>query len=262
MSSMIIFLVYHQVLVMPGGGVYCVSPQRFESQLKLIRESGVAVLNPRWLSECGTSADCGFVLTFDDGTDDHFKTVCPILDRYEAKVIFYVPTAKLGSPGYMSRDQVAQVHAKGHVVGMHGHTHTRLDILRAEDARAEMRACRTIIEEITGECPVHVAPPGGFYNDQVVEAAAENGCRFFRTMEWGYNRSLDPMRIEVVPMTETFGDLFLKMAMLGRCESWLRVIYSLKNVVRSVMPRSWYTWSRGWLTGPGRKRDRGHGFED
>jgi hypothetical protein len=55
-------------------------------------------------------------------------------------------------------------------------------------------------------------------------------------MDWGYNRLFDPMRIEIVPVTDALGTYFLKYALRGRLERTLKFSYHLKNGLRTFLP--------------------------
>jgi hypothetical protein len=59
-------------------------------------------------------------------------------------------------------------------------------------------------------------------------------------MEWGYNRSFDPMRIQVVPMTGSWGFQFLKLALRGKGEWALKILYHLKNGLKGTFIPSTY----------------------
>jgi peptidoglycan/xylan/chitin deacetylase (PgdA/CDA1 family) len=101
----------------------------------------------------------------------------------------------------------------------------------------ELAASARILGEVTGERPIHFAPPGGLYSRIVVQEAHRAGYRFFRTMNWGYNRRLRPMAIAVVPMTNGAGMRFLESALRGRGEWTLKLLCNVKNTARGIFPR-------------------------
>jgi len=206
----------------------------------MIEAAGLPVVDPRGLT---LPADLvsGIVLTFDDATADHFSTARSILSDFGFPGLFYVPTARLDSEGYLSTDQVVHLHAEGHTIGSHTHTHARLDVLPEPSVQRELETSRLRIQEILGVAPLHFAPPGGLYRPRVRTMSQEVGFRFFRTMKWGFNRRLDPQEIQVVPMVTPSSMLFLDWALRGRNELKLRVMYGLKRALRLPFSR----WSPG-----------------
>jgi peptidoglycan/xylan/chitin deacetylase (PgdA/CDA1 family) len=223
---MLRFLVYHRITDTQRGDFRAIHPAGFRRHLEMIEAAGIPVIDPRGLT---LSADLvsGIVLTFDDATMDHFVTARSILADFGFPGLFFVPTARLDSEGYLSTEQLLHLHAEGHTIGSHAHTHTRLDVLPEPSVQRELEISRWRIQEILGVAPLHFAPPGGLYRPRVLTISQEVGFRFFRTMKWGFNRRLDPQEIEVVPMVTPSSLLFLDWALSGRNELTLKVMYGL-----------------------------------
>ncbi len=242
---MLRFLVYHRITDTQRGDFRAIHPAGFRRHLEMIEAAGIPVIDPRGLA---LPADLvsGIVLTFDDATMDHFVTARSILSDFGFPGLFYVPTARLDSEGYLSTEQLVHLHAEGHTIGSHAHTHARLDVLPEPSVQRELEISRRRIQEILGVAPLHFAPPGGLYRPRVLTISQEVGFRFFRTMKWGFNRRLNPQEIEVVPMVTPSSMLFLDWALSGRNELTLKVMYGLKRALRD-------TWSakanRGLRTG-------------
>jgi peptidoglycan/xylan/chitin deacetylase (PgdA/CDA1 family) len=234
--SMLRFLVYHRIADNRQGDFRAIHPDAFCRHLERIEAAGVPVIDP---GDLALPADplSGIVLTFDDATMDHFSTARSILSDFGFPGLFYVPTARLDSEGYLSTEQLVRLHAEGHTIGSHSHTHARLDVLPEPSVRHELETSRWRIQEILGEAPLHFAPPGGLYRERVLTIAQEVGFRFFRTTKWGFNRRLDPQEIRVVPMVTPSSMLFLNWALSGRNELTLEVMYGLKRALRDVRAR-------------------------
>jgi peptidoglycan/xylan/chitin deacetylase (PgdA/CDA1 family) len=232
---MTIFLVYHRVTG-ARRDPYTVPPDVLESHLETIRAAGVRLLDPLEL-DAGLA---GIVLCFDDGTVDHSETVAPILERAGVRAIFYVPTAKVGREGYLKPEQLRRLHEAGHVIGAHGHTHDRLDVMPRPRMRQELATCSETIRALIGVPPVHLAPPGGFSSAWVVEEARQAGFLFVRTMRWGYNRTWDPTGLEAVPVTARWGDLVVRLCAAGMGNGLLKFAYVLKHAVRCLVSEPAY----------------------
>lgn len=230
---MLIFLVYHKVLDQHDGNFHTLSSKEFKEQLYLVQQSGLPILDPHCLSSGKKFPSRGVFFTFDDGTEDHFQIIKPILEQHDIKGIFYVPTSFLDQPGYLSTKQLIHLSDDGHMIGSHSHTHPQLPGLPISSLVKELRASSRLLANILGSVPFHFAPPGGLYNAQVQEIARDEGYTFFRTMDWGYNRTLDPIRIEVVPLFKGPSRLMLKTGLSGMGEGLLKTVWNVKNGLRN-----------------------------
>lgn len=242
---MLVFLVYHKIQDRGDDDIYTVSSTSFLAQLSMVQQAGLPILDPRVLSGSREHCQSGVVFTFDDGTPDHFQVVRPLLREFDIQALFYISTAKLNGDKHLTAEQVRLLTENGHTIGSHSHSHTRLDGMLWQQVRQELEVSAIALQNIIDQRPVHFAPPGGFYNRSVQEIAQQVGYSYCRTMDWGYNRLFDPMRIEVVPMTGILGTSFLSCALQGRFEQALKVIYHFKNSLRAILPVASYCRLRG-----------------
>jgi peptidoglycan/xylan/chitin deacetylase (PgdA/CDA1 family) len=213
----------------------------------MAQQSGLPILNPDGWAGAREGSRTGVLFTFDDGTRDHFEVVRPLLRQYGVRALFYVSTAKLNRAKYLTSDEVRALSEEGHTIGSHSNTHRRLDVLPLEVLREELELSATAIQNVIGQRPIHFAPPGGFYNSTVERVAQEAGYSFCRTMDWGYNRVFNPMRIEGIPMIPTVGSYILKNAIQGRSEWKLKIVCSLKNGLRTSLSNSGYNKLRSTI---------------
>lgn len=151
-----------------------VTPETFERQLTFLRKRGYTVLpleemikriqNKESLSRC-------IALTFDDGYEDFYFTVFPLLERYKMHASLFVTTGYIG--GVMTTKQgqkfnivsEAQMREMAHTpwVSLYSHTetHPKLSDIPIDSAIAEMETSRTRIESITQKkAPVFAYPFG------------------------------------------------------------------------------------------------------
>ena len=86
--------------------------------------------------------------------------------------------AALGRGLWMGRAELRQLHAEGHVVGLHSHTHpTRLGELPAADQRAEYAANHAALTDLLGERPTTVSHPCNSYSADTGPVLADLGVR-------------------------------------------------------------------------------------
>ena len=242
---MILVLTYHKVLRGPDpeSELYTIKAEQLERQLELLAQSGVPALSPAQLAECEPPSQPACLLSFDDGTADHYEVVLPLLTRYGYRGVFFVPTSKLDRPGYLLSKQVAEMSRAGQTIGLHSHVHQRLDGLGDEDIRAQMQRSRLIIGDLTGERPVFFAPPGGYVNRRVRDIALESGIRVIRTMRWGYNRNPDFADLECVPINRHFTEEEFRHVLKFRRLS--ATLYAAKEITKKVVPIRAYELLRG-----------------
>lgn len=198
---MLLILTYHEVREYPAGrepAFYAIAPAQLERQLEILRAEGFDFLRLEELENSTAGRKC--VLTFDDATSDHFEIVFPILEKNRCRASFFIPTAKLNNPGYLTDEQVGKIAAAGHEIGSHSHEHQRMDKLPEEEVRRQISRSQEILTGILGKKPASFVPPGGFTNERIQKVARELGMRTLRTMRWGYNQKLDLMALETVPI--------------------------------------------------------------
>jgi peptidoglycan/xylan/chitin deacetylase (PgdA/CDA1 family) len=236
----ILFLTYHKVLRGPEKEpeFYTVQAERLERQLEMIHGKGLRPLTVSELVAAGHSPNAPeFILTFDDGTVDHYDVVCPLLEKVGQKGIFFVPTAKLNRPGYLTSDMLRDMARAGHTIGLHGHEHRRLDEFGEEDIRVQMEVSRAKLEELTGTPPMIFAPPGGYMSWQLQSIAMESGARAIRTMRWGYNRQVDLTALQCIPLNRNSNEAEFGRVLEFRSQAFA---YATKQIARKLVPKGLY----------------------
>ena len=178
-------LIYHDVaepaeadgVGFPGrlAGRYKHTPDVFERHLDAIAATGRRV----GLLDAGADV----ALTFDDGGASA-PDIAERLERRGWRGYFLVTTARIDTPGFVTRAQVRELVERGHVVGSHSHTHpTYMGRLTPAELRTEWAESRDRLAEILGRPPSTAAVPGGFLSRQVVEEAARAGYSVLMTSQ-------------------------------------------------------------------------------
>lgn len=182
---MTIALIYHDIASIAGqddcgfpGPVaarYKLEPSRFEEHLDAIASTGASV---------GLVQDHPQVsLTFDDGGASAL-TAARALESRGWRGHFFITTGRVGTPGFLSTDEVSELARRGHDVGSHSDSHPAYmgSLSRAELA-AEWRRSRAALAEILGAAPMTAAVPGGFLSAGVINEAAAAGYRLLMTSQ-------------------------------------------------------------------------------
>ncbi|WCR27206.1 polysaccharide deacetylase family protein [Paenibacillus thiaminolyticus] len=129
------------------------------------------------------SAGKRIALTFDDGPDPkNTPAILELLKQHDAKATFFLV-------GWRVKDNpelVKRTVREGHEVGNHSYYHKyfRRGISAAEIKEDMMKAHR-IIKEVTGTAPHLYRPPGGYYNQQLVDVARAND---YRIVMWSWHQ--------------------------------------------------------------------------
>lgn len=107
-------------------------------------------------------------LTFDDGPDPRYTgQILQLLDKYKAKGTFFV----MGHKAEKNPSLLQEMQAKGHEIANHTYRHPPLRSISSANLKKEIKATDDVIYSITGKYPSLFRPPGGVYDDKVVEAA-------------------------------------------------------------------------------------------
>lgn len=123
------------------------------------------------------------IFSFDDGGVSCFTTIAPLLEQYHFTGLFFIPTAYIGKPGFLSEMQIRELYLKGHIIGSHSHTHRPLSHLGYKDILKEWQVSTDILMNITGNNIAEASLPGGWYSDEVAKAAAEARIKTLYTSE-------------------------------------------------------------------------------
>ncbi len=155
-------LMYHHIGVLEDTQdeqfPFTISPAQFERQLLFLKERGYTVASQEDIVHARqtghTHVENPVLLTFDDGYEDNFTHLFPLLKKYQAHALIFLVTERVGTPGYLTWEQIGQMHASGLVAfGSHSCTHRRLRSLSDEDIAQEITQSKQILEEKLG-CPV------------------------------------------------------------------------------------------------------------
>lgn len=105
-----------------------------------------------------------------------FRDVAPIEVRHR----FLQTVGHLGDPRTLSTDELRALHADGHTIGAHTHTHPVLSALRPQRARAEIRKSKRDLELVLGPPVEHFAYPYGlrrYFDDRLIGYCQSIGLR-------------------------------------------------------------------------------------
>jgi peptidoglycan/xylan/chitin deacetylase (PgdA/CDA1 family) len=192
MANRVMALLYHDVVNGMDFGMsgfsgkdadeYKLTQKEFEEHISAIKQS----LKSHVITQI-TKADSKIppvMFTFDDGGVSAHEIIAPILEKNDWRGLFFISSDYIGGKEFLSREQIKDLHDRGHIIGSHSCSHpTKITDCTQEQLLHEWGSSIEVLSEII-EQPVTVASiPGGFYSTAVAKAAVEQGVKYLFTSE-------------------------------------------------------------------------------
>lgn len=198
-----------------------------EKHFKLLKKMGFETLTFKDLADKGLIYRLQpnkryIILTVDDGYQDNYQLLLPLLEKYQFKAVVYVVTGESfnrwdvevpSNPekrvDLMSPQQVKALHDSGWVeIGGHTLTHPRLSQLTDEQQR-EIEDNKQQLESLIGEPLYSFAYPYGDHNQTSKQLAEQAGYHFAVATNSGplamHEDRYQIRRIAIFPRTDVFG---------------------------------------------------------
>ena len=186
-------LEYHMVTENPHPDAkpYVVPPEDFAEQLDYLAEEGYTTITPQDYARARKGKqqlpEKPIILTFDDGYEDNWRVVLPMLEERGMKAVFYMVTNSIGKPGYLTWDNLFDMERRGMEIGSHTANHLPLTTLSPEKQREELRLSKLMLEWKGMKTIYSFSYPNGSYNAGVVTMLAEEEYLTAVTGEAGLN---------------------------------------------------------------------------
>ena len=154
----------------------------FEAQIKFLVDSGYSVVTPDELVDArqgGKSLPKNpVVICFDDGHDDIYKNVFPILQKYKVRATVFVVTNHIGMSDFLNWDQARELQASG-LVDIENHTMSYKDLTRVKGDKLweQIYGAKQAIEWALKKPSKFISFPEGKYTVAAEETAKELNYR-------------------------------------------------------------------------------------
>ncbi len=198
-------LEYHSVTnkTDPESEIYNVPPAEFSAQLDYLQQKGYTTITlldyARAYNGVEELPEKPIVLTFDDGYENLYTEMLPILEAHKMKAVVYVITNRLGKPGYLTIEELKEMQARGIEIGSHSADHLPLVTLSGEFLENQIHGSKTFLEWNGLGYIYSFSYPNGVYNREIVEMLKQE--KFFTavTGEAGLNDfNTDPFLLKRV----------------------------------------------------------------
>ncbi len=185
-------LLYHRVEEAPNKQAakttLFVHPDHFAWQMTVLRRLFRVMALEEFVRclKTGTLPHRAVAITFDDGTVDFVERALPILAHWQIPVTLFVVSGKLGQTtdwldrsfvppaALLTADQLRSLPPFVDL-GAHSRTHRRLSTLPEQELMAEVRECKSEIEQVTGKPVRWFAYPFGDVLERVATATRQAG---------------------------------------------------------------------------------------
>jgi polysaccharide deacetylase family sporulation protein PdaB len=162
-------------LVMTGAGGNSGLAKRMEKERKYFEDRGDVVWEVPTVEKV-------IALTFDDGPDPVYTPqILDLLKKHHAKATFFVIGQRVKNYPEIARRIVEE----GHEIGNHTYNHANLMRLRPEQIRLQIENTSRVIYDVTGKYSELFRPPGGYYNETIVNSVRETG---HLTVMWSWHQ--------------------------------------------------------------------------
>ena len=215
-------LEYHTITKTPtlDSEVYNVPPDEFAAQLDYLQENGYTTITlqdfMRTKHGKGTLPDKPIILTFDDGYEDNFTEMLPILEAHNMTAVVYVVSNFIGKPGYLNLEQLKDMQRRGIEIGSHTADHIPLNWESDEMKLYQIHDSKQFLEWSGLETIYTFSYPNGAYTDDLVEILKQENYLNAVTGDAGLNNlETNPYLLKRVHIRQPrFGILEFKFRLL------------------------------------------------
>lgn len=118
------------------------------------------------------------LFSFDDGGNSFYNVIFEKLRHYDRKGIFFIATSYIGTPYFLTAEQIYKLDKAGHIIASHSHTHpNKISALSKEECLQEWMTSKRILENIVGHEVRYASVPGGAVSGMVIDCMIKAGFK-------------------------------------------------------------------------------------
>ena len=182
---------------------YNVPPEDFAAQLDDLAQQGYTTITVHdfLLAKKGKAQlpEKPIILTFDDGYEDNYTQMLPILQAHGMTAVVYVATNLIGQPGYLSWDELRALSAAGLEIGGHTADHQPLHTFTPQEQQDQIHLSKLLLEWNGLPTVYEFSYPNGDHPENLPAMLKENEYLSAVTGDAGYNTfDTDPYLLQRV----------------------------------------------------------------
>lgn len=159
-------------------------------QMKYLKDNGYHPITMQELSDYVKKGaplpEKPVCITFDDGYEDNYTIVYPLMKEYGFPWTLFVITGSVGNPNRITWDQLKEMaDSQAVTIANHTVTHPKLHNLPPEEAKKEIAGAQAALKEHLGIDNHWIAYPYGDYDETVDAIAKEAGIDLAVTTDSG-----------------------------------------------------------------------------
>lgn len=171
------------------------SPASVEEQIRAMLDMGCTLLTFEDLDKIDQYEKPVF-MTFDDGYEDNYTELFPILKKYNVKATIFVISGKVGQPYYLTEAQIKEMSDSG-LVSIQSHTVSHGDVrtMTPEQKEYEAAFSQLSLARITGKIPFALSFPRATADDESMACVMQYYQYVVIADGYQYVTGTDPYRI-------------------------------------------------------------------
>jgi len=175
----------------PIGENLSVSPEKFEEHLTWLKDNGYQTVFPNFFKNPEPLSFKPIILTFDDGYQDAYDNAFPLLQKYQMAGMFYLIIDKIGTPGYLTWDEISEMQKAGMSFGSHTLTHPDLKNLSPANLEREIKGSKEILGQKLGQEITDFCYPSGKHDEKVLKELQTDNYQTAVTTDLGISSLRD-----------------------------------------------------------------------
>ncbi|MGE5397697.1 MAG: polysaccharide deacetylase family protein [Chitinophagales bacterium] len=217
-------LAYHKVSPDPraGGLGLRVKPADFDWQMRYLKDNGYHSVSIGSVIDHFTRGKKlpkkPFVVTLDDGYQDNYFYVYPILKKYGYTATIFVATKTIGrfnefdykdgiqpKNKMLTWDEIKEMSANGITIGAHTIDHVHLTEITPDKARHQIAGSKEVLEKELKKEIQYFCYPYGEYNQAIAEIVKDSGYLAALTTQQGLVRpTMNPYLLKRIRILGNF----------------------------------------------------------
>jgi len=188
-------LMYHSITYEKGNPI-CLPIKKFKEQMKYLKDNGyytITLMNLyEYLMNNTPIPEKSIVLTFDDGYENNYTDMFPVLKKYNFKATIFVITSNIDKYNKsMTSKQLLEMEKYGVDIESHTVNHENLKMLSKNKQLKTLVQSKKDLERILNKQINFFAYPYGWYNKSAIEAVKEAGYKMAFTTKGSWSSKND-----------------------------------------------------------------------